>query len=207
MLAKLPRQVAILPSKVPYGASGTAGVRKMGTGLSAQSVVQAAYEFESSTRTVVSTELPKGRYDYIASLPSGNAEALQHEAKRKFGVIARRETRETNVLRLGVKRANAERIRPSATQGGSSQSRNGKFSCRNQPISCLTSFLENYLETPVVDQTGMTDRFDIDLTWDQPDWRQRNPEALNQALLDQLGLQLAPSREPIEMLVIEKVKN
>ena len=207
MLAKLPRQVAILPSKVPYGSSGTTGVRKMGTGLSAQSVVQAAYEFESSTRTVVSTELPKGRYDYIASLPGGNAEALQHEAKRKFGVIARRETRETNVLRLGVNRANAERIRPSATQGGSSQSRNGKFSCRNQPISSLTSFLENYLETPVVDQTGMTDRFDIDLTWDQPDWRQRNPEALNQAVLDQLGLQLAPSREPIEVLVIEKVKN
>ena len=31
-------------------------------------------------------------------------------------------------------------------------------------------------------------------------------EALKEALLDQLGLELVPSREPIEMLVVEKVK-
>ena len=31
-------------------------------------------------------------------------------------------------------------------------------------------------------------------------------DLLNKALLDQLGLELVPSREPIEMLVVEKVK-
>jgi hypothetical protein len=31
-------------------------------------------------------------------------------------------------------------------------------------------------------------------------------DLLNKTLLDQLGLELVPSREPIEMLVVEKVK-
>jgi hypothetical protein len=33
-----------------------------------------------------------------------------------------------------------------------------------------------------------------------------NPDGLKQAVLDQLGLDLVPSREPTEMLVVEKAK-
>jgi uncharacterized protein (TIGR03435 family) len=31
-------------------------------------------------------------------------------------------------------------------------------------------------------------------------------DILNRALIDQLGLELVPSREPVEMLVVEKVQ-
>jgi uncharacterized protein (TIGR03435 family) len=62
------------------------------------------------------------------------------------------------------------------------------------------------LGIPVIDQTGLTNNFDIDLKWKQSNWREPNPDGLKQAVLDQLGLELAPSREPIEMLVVEKVK-
>jgi len=46
--------------------------------------------------------------------------------------------------------------------------------------------------------------FNIDLTWDG-----RAPnggEAVKKSLLDQLGLELEESREPVEMLVVEKAK-
>ena len=46
--------------------------------------------------------------------------------------------------------------------------------------------------------------FAIDLKWDWKDGESEN-EAFKQAVLDQLGLDLAPSREPVEMLVVEKV--
>ena len=71
----------------------------------------------------------------------------------------------------------------------------------------ITSFLEGCFGTPVIDQTGLTQHFHIDLKWEELG-KQQDPdhEALKQALLDQLGLELVPSNMPIEMLVVEKVK-
>jgi uncharacterized protein (TIGR03435 family) len=73
--------------------------------------------------------------------------------------------------------------------------------------------LEEQFRIPVVDETGLTNRYDFNVTWDEygkkvgnqyPNYP--NLEGLKQALADQLGLELVPSREPIEMLVVEKVK-
>jgi uncharacterized protein (TIGR03435 family) len=79
------------------------------------------------------------------------------------------------------------------------------FSVVNQPTSTLTSFLENYFQIPVMDQTGLNGSFDMNLKW-QDNWQNRNTEGLKQALVDQLGLELVPTNMPIEMLVVEKVK-
>jgi uncharacterized protein (TIGR03435 family) len=59
----------------------------------------------------------------------------------------------------------------------------------------------------VIDQTGLANHFDMDLKWDETNWQHPNLESLERALLDQLGLELVPSREPIEMLVVEKSKD
>jgi uncharacterized protein (TIGR03435 family) len=65
--------------------------------------------------------------------------------------------------------------------------------------------LESYFILPVIDQTGLTNRYDINLTWNQSDHKRSNPDGLKQALLDQLGLELVLTNMPIEMLVVEKV--
>jgi uncharacterized protein (TIGR03435 family) len=114
------------------------------------------------------------------------------------------QTRETEVLRLTIKNAVADGLRPSQAQNGSSSVNAGQFSCANQPLSCLTSTLENQLNVPVVDATGLTGRFDIDLTWDQTDSLQQTTDSLKQALLEQLGLEMMPSKEPINMLVVQQ---
>jgi uncharacterized protein (TIGR03435 family) len=79
----------------------------------------------------------------------------------------------------------------------------GQYSSINTPISDLTANLENLLQIPVIDHTSVAGKFDIHLKWNRND-PQHN--SLKQALLDQLGLELVPSREPIEMLVVEKMK-
>jgi uncharacterized protein (TIGR03435 family) len=56
----------------------------------------------------------------------------------------------------------------------------------------------------VIDQTGLEGRYDIELTLDQPASQHPDPVALKQALLEQLGLEVVPGREPIEMLVVPK---
>jgi uncharacterized protein (TIGR03435 family) len=61
------------------------------------------------------------------------------------------------------------------------------------------------MEIPVLDQTGLTNNFDINIKWNALNWRQ-NPDGLRQAILNELGLELVSSREPIDMLVVEKAK-
>jgi uncharacterized protein (TIGR03435 family) len=208
VLDRMSPQVEILPAKLPRGGGWGNGMhgKMMGTGVGVETIVQTAYGFWYSARTIVSTELPENTYfDFVASLPGGNAEALQQEIKKQFGVVARREIIETNVLLLTVKNSNAQGLRPNKTRDKSSQTRMqpGQFSCVNTPISDLTANLESLLQIPVLDQTGVANKFDIDLKWNRND-PQHN--SLKQALTDQLGLELVPSREPIEMLVVEKVK-
>lgn len=65
---------------------------------------------------------------------------------------------------------------------------------------------ESAFETPVIDQTRLTNRYDIDLNWNETDYQHPNLESLKQALLDQLGLELVPTNMPIEMLVVGKIK-
>jgi uncharacterized protein (TIGR03435 family) len=55
-----------------------------------------------------------------------------------------------------------------------------------------------------VDATGLTGHFDIDLTWDQTDSPLETTDSLKQALLEQLGLELIPSKEPISLLVVQQ---
>jgi uncharacterized protein (TIGR03435 family) len=206
LLDQQPPQVRILPSRFINFAEGTSGDKMMGTGVSAQAVVAAAYG-SRSPRTILSAELPKGRYDYIACLPGGNLEALQQEIKRKFGVVGKVETREADVWLLKVKSPNA----PGLERGNHSneymlwKDSGSRLEFQNQPLVALADETEALANVPVIDRTGLTNHFDFDLDCKQTDLINRNWDTVNQAL-DQLGLELVPSREPIEMLVVEKAK-
>ncbi len=204
-LERVSPQVKILPAKLPHGGGfghGRNG-KMMGTGITAEAVVETAYDFWSFARIIVTAELPKGGYDFIASLPSRNAEALRQEIKEQFGVVARRELVETNVLLLKIQYPNAQGLKLNTTQSKASQlgMRPGHFFCVNSSIDDLSMNLENMLQTPVINQTGVGNKFDIDLKWNRND-PQHN--SLKQALTDQLGLELVPTNMPIEMLVVEK---
>ena len=171
-------------------------------------ILQAAYDFNPHTRILVPADVPDGSYDFIASLPDGNQEALRQEVKRMFGMIAKREMLETNVLLLKIQFQNAPGLKPNAKRGGRITMGQGEYKCVNIPISMFVDYLENNFGIPVIDRTGLVGHFDFDLKWnEQHDEHGRlRPEPLRQALLDQLGLELVPSSEPIEMLVVEKVK-
>ena len=129
---------------------------------------------------------------------------MQTEIKKKFSLVGRRETIETNVLVLTVRHPNAPGLKPNRTGGGNNNPQLGEYSCVNQPISSLAYFLEPYSGIPIVNRTGLTGGFDMDVKWDDTDRAHRNFDGLRQALLDQFGLELVPDQEPIEFLVIVK---
>ena len=84
------------------------------------------------------------------------------------------------------------------------------YSYHEQPVSTLTSYFENDLQMPIVDETGLTNDYDFSLSWiqspDKHDLELPGLDELNPILLNQLGLELIPTNMPIEMLVVEKVK-
>ena len=217
VLRRVPPQVKVAHAKYPETmGSGSVSIengKTMGVALSAEAILEMVYG-QSSARTIFLDKAPLGKYDYIANLPSGNEEALKNEIERTFGLTGRRETRETDVLLLKIQNPSAIGLKSAdphllKSHEGSSSSNwgAGYYSSRNQTLSGLTWFLEDYFKVPVIDQTGLTNHLDIDLNWDETDYRHPNLEGLKQTLFDQLGLELVSTNMPIEMLVVEKAAN
>jgi hypothetical protein len=66
----------------------------------------------------------------------------------------------------------------------------------------LTQALEDALGTIVVNRTGLSDYYDVNLEWDS------TPDSLKRALSEQLGMDLVPSSDPVavRMVILEKAK-
>ena len=221
-------QVCIVPTKFSVTNGGwvcDSSRGAMGIAQPVGEIVRAAYQ-EDETRTVITAEMPPGKYDFLAklvppqdprkSVPTDEAWAkeLQDLIRKQFGIIGRYENRETDVLVLklnnpsiqGFKPANSLRKIMKVGKGAAIRPAPGQFAAFNQPMDTLNSFLERRLNIPIVDRTEMTNNYDFVIKWDEADPKQPDNDALKKALANQLGLELVPSREPIEMLVVEEVK-
>jgi uncharacterized protein (TIGR03435 family) len=136
---------------------------------------------------------------------------LQEEIKKQLGLVAKREIRETDVMLLKVKNPNAAGLRVSERKDdkGFTPYSSGKLFFTNQPISALVMALDGMVDgKPVLDRTGLTNRYTFVFPW-KVEGRQRESFIKNELqdnLANQLGLELVPSREPIEMLVVEKAQ-
>jgi uncharacterized protein (TIGR03435 family) len=214
----LPPQVRILPTKFTRFSGSRllrpgVGIDKfVGINVPVSAIVSLAYRSDDplglpwpKERMIFTAAEPGQRYDFVATLAQGSQAALRQELETKLGFAGHFEARTVAALVLTVKNPNAPNRIPSSASGYGAFSdtiEHGehRFRCENQPLSVVAGNLERLLKTPVVDQTGQTQHFNIDLRWND----KGGQEALKQALLDQLGLQIDSANVPVEMLVIEK---
>jgi uncharacterized protein (TIGR03435 family) len=87
----------------------------------------------------------------------------------------------------------------------------GYFSARSVSLDALATELAEAAGRPVVDRTGLTGAFDLDLRYAPELNAAQQPQAadapgLATALQDQLGLKLEGSRGPVDVLVIDRVR-
>jgi len=204
ILVAAPHIVRIIPAKFP-NAGGMARMndgRVLGLGESAAELVENAYG-SVATRTIFLTTLPPGKYDFIANLPASSAQALRAEVQKRFNIVTRQETRETNVLFLQLRTPAARGLkRPAVQNYSSSRDNRGQLDLSNMRFSSVAIFLESSFGIPVIDQTGLTGNFDVHLQWN--DRNDSNHENLKRALLEQLGVELVAGEAPVDMLVVEK---
>jgi uncharacterized protein (TIGR03435 family) len=179
-----------------------------------------AYDF-ALPRIVFTTEVPTNAYDYLIIAADRTREKFQAEIKKVTGYVGRREIRTVDVLLLKANPSAATKLKASSERyyrfAESDRLNNWKTSVSFPTLPALVSQLESLFQKPVIDQTGITNHYGVILDWQAnrvpiPEGYSfekatlEHHESLKKPMLDQLGLELVPSREPIEMLVVEKVK-
>jgi uncharacterized protein (TIGR03435 family) len=149
---------------------------------------------------------------------------LQSLLADRFKLEVHRETRELPTYDLllakgGPKLKEAKCVGQPSPQNpcGAFSGSAGHFFARAAKISQLTLFLSTHESRVVVDKTGLTGEYDMDLTWtpvDPPlgpgDVGQAPPDpnapSIFTALQEQLGLRAEPSKGPVEILVIDSAE-
>jgi uncharacterized protein (TIGR03435 family) len=159
----------------------------------------------SANRVILPPDGSNGKFDFLLTVPVHPQEALQAEIKKQLGLAAHREMRDADVLVLRV--SNSSAIRLTAAKGGNSSDTRpgrGRFEFTNEPIDYLRDFLEDSLGKPVIDETESTQNYSGSLQWNPQSDKAAELKEIQNALSGRLGLELVPSREPVEMLVVEK---
>jgi uncharacterized protein (TIGR03435 family) len=137
-------------------------------------------------------------YDVIVTVTNQPKEALQSAAKRflrqQYGLAWHLETRDTNVL---VLRAKDPQLL---------QSKLTRDFARSKSIPEFTSELENYFGQPVIDETGMTNRYDKTIGDVPSRWINGRSTDLdfNNQFLATVGLELVATNRPQEWLLMDR---
>jgi len=212
VIDKLPPMVRMLPTKfgppwVNYN-TGSNGDKFAGARAPVEMIVMCAYNV-SWPQMRFDCAYPTNRYDFIATLPHGNAEALQRELKAKLGLVGHREMTNMDVLLLRVVTPNAPGLKQAIFDKDDSWWSAGAYHTSSRPIDngdfqSFACFVTDYFGKPVIDQTGLgSQRFAIEFRWKEKKWRE-NPDGMKQAMREKLGFEVVPTNMPMEMLVIEK---
>ena len=128
----------------------------------------------TTARLIVKAELPKGNFDFLVRLPQKESDRvkplLQDALRTSFGLVSRREQRESDVFLLKVKEPGHNGLQETASTGGMSASSGpGRITAVNGKMSGLAHSLESLLKTPVLNDTKLESGYDYEVTWTQPD--------------------------------------
>jgi uncharacterized protein (TIGR03435 family) len=132
---------------------------------------------------------------------------LQTLLADRFKLTLRRETKEIPVYALVVGKDGPKfHENPTASDEGPKpvQGIAGELTFRNMAMSDLVFALSRRIsDRIVVDKTGLTGKYDLDMTWYLA-LAKRNPPSVFDAV-QELGLKLEPQESPVEFLVIDHV--
>jgi bla regulator protein blaR1 len=151
-------------------------------------------------------------------------ERLRNLLADRFQLVIRRETKEQQVYALVVAKG-AAKLRESKEGKGMMRMGRGMLSGDGVEPAFLATALSQQLGRPVIDKTGLTGKYDIQLKW-TPDAGQEpagpfgppppgvqlppppdpNRPSIFTALTEQLGLRLESEKAPAEVLVIDRVE-
>jgi uncharacterized protein (TIGR03435 family) len=215
------------------------GPRLVGGGLPLQSLLIFAYQLQIYQLVDLPEWVRTIRYEINAlasrtPAPSEQTVFLRALLADRFGIVTRTETQERPIYTLVLARPDGRLgpgLRPSSfdciaimTARSAGQispntagpacgivSGPGVYSREGIPLAALVDTLSTRLERPVVDRTGLTGLFDIQLRFrplaggaTAPTAGAEEPDMVT-ALEEQLGLKAESTRGPVQMVVFERI--
>jgi uncharacterized protein (TIGR03435 family) len=122
-----------------------------------------------------------------------------------FGMKSHVEKRELPVYNLVVAKQGLK-LKESADDGkGMSSMGQGKLTAHRAQVGSLTLSLSGTVGRVIIDKTGLTALYDIDLAW-SPDNEPDTGPSIFTALQDQLGLKLESAKALIDVVVIDHIE-
>jgi len=168
--------------------------------------------------------LNEAQFDIVAKAAGPATEAemrvmMQTLLADRFKLVLHRETRDISALVLSVAK-NGHKLQPVETEDPPGfQTGKLNLTGKGATVSQLTDFFAKELRKPVIDQTGLTGRYNyfLDINAYVTDEIRKSegpggggpPEAVSiiaQALQAQLGLRLESKKMPVEVLVIDRIE-
>jgi uncharacterized protein (TIGR03435 family) len=140
---------------------------------------------------------------------------LQALLADRFGLKVHHETRELPVYRLVIAKSGLKMQETAPKETGGMSGVRGHITARGVSMGSLLVILSGVAERTVVDKTGLTGRYDVDLRW-TPDEAagslQTSATSLDSgptffmAIQEQLGLKLVSAKVPMDTIVVDHVE-
>ncbi len=178
------------------------------SGCGLRTIIELAYDVQPY-QILLPDELSGGRFDAKAKVAGGREAArplLRSALMSGLGLTLRRETRPYDGYRLVVPTDGTHKLVPTAmeadacTHSGSGTDAAGmmNYTLSNETIATFCATLGRLLDCPVRDHTHLEGRFDYLLVWKDGD-----RQDLLRAVREQLGLELQPAQQTVEVLIFE----
>ena len=190
--------------------------RVMGRNVPLRTVFAVAYS-NNPARVILPSDVLKTNFDFLVTVASDPRASLKAALRQTLGYTARTETRDTDVLALKIVDASLPGLTVSQADERTRVFFDDiKVRVRHLPLifvvgergTRLAEGVEQVLNTPVVDKTGLTNFYDYSIPWNAPVQRQFENETTARAAVDKIlnswGLGLEPDTAPLEMLVVKK---
>lgn len=179
------------------------------TGWPIASMLEFAYGINPKLIFGLPPELAQARYDINGTLtrPAGrnSSTIMRSLLATQFGLVARVEHREFPVYVLTVAEGGAlfESVPPTMSSTSRTE---GHLISTAATMTQIDNTLDEVLDRPIRDLTGLTLTYSVDLHFDTPaTTAAARFAAVSKALHDQLGLDLKPATGPVRVLVIDKI--
>ena len=164
------------------------------------------------------------RFDVLAKMDTETSDAFHTLSKNdggehwrllmrqiledRFAMKAHIEKRELPVYELVIAKHGPKLKESVPGESGATGMSPGKLSAHAYPVSGLAMSLSGTVGRVIIDKTGLTGQYDIELTWawrDDPGSGETGPSIFT-ALQEQLGLKLEPAKAPVDVVVIDHIE-
>jgi len=182
------------------------------TGLTVRGLMKEAYGLKVYPLSTGPDALSTDRYDVIAKVsPDASKEQrmlmLQALLAERFKLVVHRETKELPIYAL-LAGKNGAKFRAVDDDGSAAEAGRGdghQIKAHHVSMKLLAATLQGYIGNSVVDETGLTGLYDLNLDFNVDEGKSFEGPRIFEAV-QRVGLKLEARKGPVEVVVIDHVE-